>query len=395
VGLAAAALALVALGFWLRGRGAVEGAASGAPIAVPITAPIAAPLPGHPASLALAVRAREGNPIKIAPARMVRLGGNVQVVGTVAFHEDHFAVVGPLVAGRVARLAAGVGDQVKRGQLLAEIESAEIGQARADLIAAKARYVAADANLRRESELAEKKISSSRERELAQAQWGIEQAGVRAATMRLRALGLSDAEIADVDRTALGGKLQIRAPIGGTIIERRVTLGQAVERATDAFKIADTSLVWVSLDLYEKDLGRVHAGQEVELHTDARPGEPLRGRVAFVVPVIDETTRTAKVRLEFPNPKGILQAGQLVTAQIFCDPRQDAAEVLAVPRSAIERLEGQTIVFVAGAGVGDFERRNVVLGMSGVDEVEVSQGLAAGERVAVEGAFLLKSELLR
>jgi cobalt-zinc-cadmium efflux system membrane fusion protein len=327
---------------------------------------------------------------------MLRLGGNVQVVGTVAFHEDHFAVVGPLVAGRISRLSAGVGDEVKRGQVLAEIESVDVGQARAELVAAKARYVAAEANLKRETDLAEKRISSSREREVAQAQWATEQAGVRAATMRLRAIGLTDAEIADVanaDRTAMGGKVQIRAPIGGTIIERKVTLGEAVERATDAFKIADTSLVWVALDLYEKDLYRVHTGQEVELRTDARPGVPLRGRVGFIVPVIDETTRTAKVRLEFPNPQGVLQAGQLVTAQIACDPRQDAAPVLAVPRSAVERVDGQTIVFVARAD--GFERRNVILGTSGGDAVEVSQGLTAGEKVAVEGAFLLKSELLR
>ena len=103
--------------------------------------------------------------------------------------------------------------------------------------------------------------------------------------------------------------MQVRAPIAGTVIERKVTLGQAVERATDAFKIADTAHVWVTLDLYEKDLARVRVGQEVETRTDARPGEVFHGRVAFIVPVIDQATRTAKVRLEFPNPKGVLSAG--------------------------------------------------------------------------------------
>ena len=172
-----------------------------------------------------------------------------------------------------------------------------------------------------------------------------------------------------------------------------MTLGQAVERATDAFKIADTSHVWVSLDLYEKDLARVHVSQEVEMRTDARPGELFRGRVAFIVPVIDEATRTAKVRLEFPNPKGALHAGQLVTARIVADPKQAVSEVLAVPRSAIEQVEGKTVVFVQ-SGDG-FERRNVMLGASGGDHVEVRKGLTAGEVVAVDGAFLLKSELLR
>jgi RND family efflux transporter MFP subunit len=177
------------------------------------------------------------------------------------------------------------------------------------------------------------------------------------------------------------------------VIERKVTLGQAVERATDAFNIADTSHVWVTLDLYEKDLSRVHVSQEVEMRTDARPGETFRGRVAFIVPVIDQTTRTAKVRLEFPNPNDVLHAGQLVTARILADSKQAANEVLAVPRSAIEQVEGKTVVFVKAGDA--FERRNVLVGTSGGEQIEIRKGLNAGEVVAVDGAFLLKSELLR
>ena len=344
-------------------------------------------------TLQLSPAARAKNPVKVAPAELTRLAGDIQVVGTVTFHEDHYAVVGPLVAGRISKLVAGVGDKVRRGQVIAEIESSEVGQARADYVSAKARSGAADANLSRETDLAEKKISSVREREQAHASSVTEQAGVRAAVMRLRAIGLTPGDIVEAEKHDLGGRVQIRAPISGTVIERKVTLGQAVERATDAFKIADTSHVWVSLDLYEKDLARVHVGQEVEMRTDARPGELFRGRVAFIVPVIDEATRTAKVRLEFPNPKGALHAGQLVTARIVADPKQAVSEVLAVPRSAIEQVEGKTVVFVQ-IGEG-FERRNVMLGTSGGDRVEVRKGLTAGEIVAIDGAFLLKSELLR
>jgi cobalt-zinc-cadmium efflux system membrane fusion protein len=343
--------------------------------------------------LTLAPAARAKNPVKVAAAELAKLAGDIQVVGTVAFHEDHFAVVGPLVPGRISRVSAGVGDKVKRGQVIAEIESSEVGQARAELVSAQARFAAADANLKRETDLAEKKISSSRERELAHAQWVTEQAGVRAAVMRLRAIGLSPADIEEAEKHDLGGRVQMRAPLSGTVIERKVTLGQAVERATDAFKIADTTHVWVSLDLYEKDLARVHVAQEVEMRTDSRPGEAFRGRVAFIVPVIDEATRTAKVRLEFPNPNGLLHAGQLVTARVLADPKLATDEVLAVPRSAIEQVEGKTVVFVQSGDA--FERRSVLLGTSGGDRVEIRKGLVPGERVAVDGAFLLKSELLR
>jgi cobalt-zinc-cadmium efflux system membrane fusion protein len=387
--LTALGLSTLVLGILFFRGGRAAGHAEVAPTPAPTT-PASGPEAG---GLALAPGARRGNPIEVAPAEVTKIGSDIQVVGTVAFHEDHYAVVGPLVAGRISRLAAGVGDQVKRGQVIAEIESAEVGQSRADLVGAKARFVAAEANLKRETELAEKKISSSRERELALAQWTTEQAEVRAATMRLRAIGLTAADIEDVDRGDPAGRIQIRAPLSGTVIERKVTLGQAVERATDAFKIADTTYVWVTLDLYEKDLFRVRVGQEVEMATDARPGESFHGRVAFIVPMIDQATRTAKVSLEFSNPKGSLQAGQLVTARILADQKRETTPVLAVPRSAVEQVEGKTVVFVQ---TGDtFERRNVLTGLSGGDRIEIREGLAAGERVAIEGAFLLKSELLR
>jgi len=131
----------------------------------------------------------------------------------------------------------------------------------------------------------------------------------------------------------------------------------------------------------------------IELLTESRPGETFRGRVGFIVPVVDPATRTAKVRLEFPNPNGALQAGQLVTAKIRGEPGRGAPEVLAVPRSAVEQVDGKTVVFVENSG--GFERRNVLTGRSGGDHVEIREGLNPGERIAVEGAFLLKSELLR
>ncbi|HXU61807.1 MAG TPA: efflux RND transporter periplasmic adaptor subunit [Polyangia bacterium] len=346
------------------------------------------------APLALSAGSKAKNPIEVAPVSRTRMAGDLQLVGTVVFHEDHLAQVGPLVAGRVSRLVAGVGDHVKRGELIAEIESADVGQARAELVSSRARLAAAEANLRRESDLADRHISSERERELAQAQAATERANVRAAVMRLRAIGLSPADIEQAERHDLGGLVPMRAPLDGTVIERKVTLGQAVERANDAFTIADTSVVWVTLDLYEKDLFGVRTGQPVEVSTESRPGETFRGKVGFIVPVIDPATRTAKVRLEFNNPKGLLQPGQLVTARIRGQSDDTSApEVLAVPRSAVEQVEGKTVVFVEN-GTG-FERRNVLVGRSAGDHVEIRGGLNPGERIATRGAFLLKSELLR
>jgi cobalt-zinc-cadmium efflux system membrane fusion protein len=333
------------------------------------------------------------NAIQVLPVREARLAGDMQVTGNVSYDADHFAIVGPLVAGRVSRLAVGVGSPVRRGQVMAEIESVDVGQARGELISAKARLAAAESNLRRERDLAEKKISSSREREVAEAQWGAERATVRAAHERLRAIGLTEADIEAIDEQGSGGRVHIRAPIDGTVMDRFVTLGQAIQPASDAFKVADLRRVWVQLDLYEKDLAHVRMGLAVEARTEAYPGSLFKGRVAYVAPVVDEATRTAKVRVELDNRDGKLHIGQLISARLIGSPDAATSAVLAIPRSAVQRLDGKPLVFVKTTH--GFERRFVELGAFGGELVEIRQGLKLGQEIAADGGFLLKSELLR
>jgi membrane fusion protein, heavy metal efflux system len=344
-------------------------------------------------ALALSDAALADNPIATRKAARLPLAADLRIVGSVASDEDHYAVVGPLVAGRIVTLKAGLGDNVKRGQVLAEVESAEVGQAQAAFLSARARAGAAEANLRREKELSSQRISSQRELEVAEAQAVSEAAELRAATERLRALGLSPGDVASLTGAGgTGGRVPLRAPIDGTVVSRTVTLGQAVERATDAFKIVNLAKLWVLLDLYEKDLNRVRVGQKAELSTEAHPGEVFHARVGYVNPLIDEKTRTAHVRIELDNPGGKLRPGQFVTARLVGDGASPV-EALAVPRSAVQAVEGRSVVFVRGPS--GFARRAVELGASGGDLVEIRQGVAEGEEVVTDGAFLLKSELLR
>src|SRR5262245_5936996 len=125
-------------GLALRGRASSGGLEGGANAASP-------PPPAANKPLTLSPAAQAKNPVKVAAAELAKLAGDIQVVGTVAFHEDHFAVVGPLVPGRISRVSAGVGDKVRRGQVIAEIESSDGGQARAELVSAKGRFAAAAA----------------------------------------------------------------------------------------------------------------------------------------------------------------------------------------------------------------------------------------------------------
>ena len=359
-------------------------------------APHATPAPAQPSgpsTVALSPEALAKNPVATEPVRKIRLASDVEIVGSVTFDPNHHAVVGPLVPGRVAKLRANPGDTVKAGQVLAEIESAEVGAAEAEYISAAARAATAELNAKRERELAEQRISSARDREVAEAEATATGAQRRAAEERLRALGLRDREIEALRKgQASGGRLPLRAPIDGTVVTRSVTLGQAVERATDAFELIDLSRLWVSLDLYEKDLARVQPGQRVQIRTESFP-EVLDARVEYIHPVIAPATRTAAVRLVVDNSAGKLRPGQFVTARIVGDPKLATEETLAIPRKAVLTLDGKPAVFVkTEAG---FERRLVELGPSGGEMIAVRQGLKEGEQVATDGAFLLKSELQR
>lgn len=343
-------------------------------------------------ALSLSSDALRRNQIEVVAVQRQRLARDVEVVGSVDLAPNYHAQIGPLIAGRIVSIKGQVGDRVRAGQVLAELESFEVGQAQAAYLTARATSMAAQANLRRERELAERKVSSERERELAEAAAITEQAQLAAATQRLRALGLRQVDIKQINEDR-AGIVPLYSPIDGTIIARTISLGQSVQPATDAFSVANLNQLWVTLELFEKDLPYVHADQRAEIRTEVYPGKSFPARVAYVGQVISEKTRTAPVRIEFDNQEGQFRPGQFVTATLQGDPSRVRSEVLAVPRKAVLTVEGKPLVFVQEGG--GFVKRAVELGASGGGLVEVRSGLAAGEKVAVDGGFLLKSELLR
>jgi cobalt-zinc-cadmium efflux system membrane fusion protein len=313
------------------------------------------------------------------------LQSRLELVGSVAYDPDHIALVGPLVAGRMAMLAAKSGTPVKKMQLLAEVESPEAGQAMAQYITAAARKHAALAQLARERELGQKHISSARDLEVAEAQATQVHAELRAAEELLQALGIEPQNI----RPSQRGRVPLRSPIDGVVVNRFVTLGQAVERGTDAFYVADLSHLWVELEIYEKDLNHVYVGQAVELRTESLPGRTFAAKVAFLEPTVDVKTRTTNMRLELINTDHLLRPGQFVTAHMGPSNDDQNAMVLAVERSALQTLDGHDVVFVQ---TGDHhEARVVTLGQCDDQFVEITSGITLGESVAVEGAFLLKA----
>lgn len=180
----------------------------------------------------------------------------------------------------------------------------------------------------------------------------------------------------------------VKTAIDGVVIAKDLTRGEAVERTKQAFVVADLSTVWVDLAVYQKDLGRIPLGQRV--HIDAvGVGPAAEGTISYITPSVDQVTRTATARVVLPNREREFLPGMFVTAHTL--DRVDAP--ITVPRDAVQTIGGQPCVFVESED--GLVRRPIVAGRQGPERIEIVSGLAAGERIAVRNAFLLKAELAK
>jgi len=180
----------------------------------------------------------------------------------------------------------------------------------------------------------------------------------------------------------------LKAPIGGTIIERQISLGQYASEQKPAFVVADLSTIWVDLSIYRQDLKRVRLDDEVLIDPDDGRGE-IRGAISYLAPVGSSETQTALARVVLPNADGRLRPGLFVTARLVLAKRNVA---VAVRTGAIQTLENRTVVFVREEG-DKIEARPVELGESDPGFVEIRAGLSAGERYVAENSFVVKAEM--
>ena len=335
------------------------------------------------------------------------IAGVIPATGKILIPENHVAVIGPVNEGRIVRLYAGQGTRVRKGQKLADLESADIDQAEADYLKALADYEnavrssAAEVKLAQESYdrnklLYEQKITAgknlqSAEHDLEVAKAAGEssvngtKAALTAARRHLLILGINDATIDSLaKKTDLAATFSLNSPIDGIVVERNATVGASVGTDANVFKIIDLSQVWIDANVFEKDLQRVKTGQEVKLTVPAFPQTMFTGRVIFVDSVVDPDTRTVKVRTEVANPDGRLKPDMFANVQIVTDVNRAA---ISIPQSAVLNDEGKSIVFVA-EGDG-YKKRQVQPGIQNNDRVEIVDGLSAGDKVVVKGNYLL------
>ncbi len=315
------------------------------------------------------------------PAESRAAGDTVTVLGELRVNENAYAEVGSPIPARVSRVLSGPGDLVAKGQALVELESPEVGRARAALLSSRARWELARQTLARRRELAAGQIVSQRELQASEAELSQAEAEKRAAELSVSAFGGTPGS---------GSRFALASPIAGTVIDRTALLGKMVSSEQHLFIVGDLTRLWLVAHAFERDALRMRPDTSARVTFAALPGQPFEGTLTRVGSRVDAASRTLDVRLELDNPSGVLRPGMSASALVRLGGAGET--VVAVPVEALQHVRQGWAVFLPQKEEGVFELRSVGRGRDLGGEVEVLSGLQAGERVVVEGAFLLKAE---
>ena len=347
--------------------------------------------------------------VRLQPDEVIRSGVTVETVGRTAFrtyrtfpgvvrpNEHALANITTLVRGRVVEVHADLGQMVKPNQLLAVLQSGDLGLAQSAYLKARARRHVAEQAYQRAQYLYKEKVIGQAEAQRREGEMISIRAETQEAREGLRLLGMDDKEIRTLERTqTIRSQVPIVAPFAGRVIARDLTKGEVVETTHKLFVVADLSTLWVLGNVSEKDISfmqraAVVPNQPVEVHVAAYPNEVFQGTISYVGDVIDIATRTMAVRLILDNSDGHLKPEMFATVRVSSE---QASDVLVVPEAAIQHDRDRVFVFVQKEP-GVFEARTIKLGEKNGAFAEVLEGVQEGEVVVKEGAFTLKSELLK
>lgn len=339
----------------------------------------------------------EGGLLKTVTALRERIEVPLVLTGEVRFDERRVTHLSSQAEGIIHKVHVALGDRVKEGQALVEIDSVAVGEAEGAYLEAQATLGLARRNYERVAELRREKIASGKE--YLQSKQELATAEIRAETAlgKLTRLGMAPADVKALSQTSALGRLALRAPAAGTVLSLHAVPGE-VARSSDSLAIVgDNATVWVWADLYERDIGRVTRAQQQEkklaasVAVKAYPGEEFPGVVDFISPSMEEASRTVRLRIEVTNPDRRLLAGMFADVKVFLPKEEDA---LALPKSAVLEDEGRSFVFIHHHDEY-YVRRPVTVGRSWGDRVELLKGLNGGETVVADGSFLMKSDVLR
>jgi cobalt-zinc-cadmium efflux system membrane fusion protein len=322
--------------------------------------------------------------VQLVTVQRSALTHTLRLTGTVAYNAFKTTPVITQVGGPVSRVLAVPGQEVKAGQPMLEISSPDYSQLLDSYLKAADSARLADKNYARAKDLYEHHANAERDLEQAESDRNQAQADLNAAEQGMKILGIKNP--ADLAKAPSSAQIQVLAPIGGEVVERLVSPGQVVQAGqTQAFTISDLSTVWVLANVYQADLASIHNGDDVVVTTDAYPGS-FHGKISYVSPSLDATTRTLQARIVVDNP------GEKLKKDMYCTVNVTAGSIsaIAVPDSSILRDDNnQPFVYVT-IGANQFGRRDVEIGPSQNGLTQILKGISVGERVVGDGSLFLQ-----
>ncbi len=312
--------------------------------------------------------------IEIQELQPVKLRSYIRVPGEIKFNPRLYHRLTSRISGRVEQILAYEGDRVKQGQCLVRLFSLPFLESVTELRLAHERW-------QRLNQL---------DREEKQAAWSI----LESARVKLKILGLSDNEIDELLKSPETNENYqlycLKCPVSGQVISRQVLTGDQVEAGSVLMEIASTEVLWVEILVQEKDVGRISAGTEAIIQVQSYPGMDFKGKLSYLGPLVEESTRLVKGRLEIKNQNGLLKPGMY--ADVFLPTEE--INTLAIPEVAVQEISGQKVAFVQ-VEEGKFKTIPIVVGAEIDGWFPVLQGLKPGDKYVSHGAFLIKSELLK
>lgn len=320
--------------------------------------------------------------LTVIPASKRSVEDQLTFTANIQANQNKLAHVTPRIEGKLSKVIANLGDRVKTGQILAEIDSIQMGEARAQYRSSKTDLALAQANFDRISKLYEDKVVP--QKQLIESQSALERAksALYADSERLRMYGgLSEQN---------GSTYLLKAPFDGIVIEKNVVIGELASPANTIFTIADMSSVWIDADVPERDLQSLAVGKSASVTVTAYPDEVFQGKVSYLSSVVDKTTRTVKARIELPNPDLKLRIDMFAKVLLSHAGTKD---VFVVPNSAVVMVQGIPNVYINEKG--GFTPRAVELGSRYNELVEIKSGLKEGELVVQTGVYALKARQLK
>jgi len=394
------AITAVAILLWLLLRPGSSGA--GRPVPTPRDIGIEQPTsttPTSEATISIDPEAAKRAGIKIEPVGEAMLAGGAApgqvTTGVVQANAYRTTPVVSVVGGIARRVTAELGQNVSKGETIAVVFSDELAMAQSRYLSLLVELDEHHKHHLRTVRLVEIGAASREELEQATTKLRSAESEIASQRQRLILLGLSERRIAQLKTPAqVSSEVSLPAPVSGTVISRAVNPGEVIQADKEILRIADLSSVWVMGQVYEKDLGKVVVGSGASITSDAYPGRVFRGRVSYVDPTLDPATRTAQARIELANPGQALKIGMFVNVA-FAALGGTESTTPVIPKSAVQNIKDQQVVFVETGTPNTYAMRPVKLGPEVNGQYPVLEGLTVGERIVTDGSFLLRAEWLK